>query len=517
MAQKYHTLRLILGDQLNINHSWHEQQDDGVCYLMAEMLSETGYVRHHIQKVVGFFLSMRHFAESLQEKGQQVHYLRLDDETNQQSVTGNVKQLVEKLGVQRFEYQLPDEYRLDQELQQLCNDLDIETEAVDSEHFLTKRDEIKEFFKGKKTYLLETFYRSMRKRHNILMEPDDPETPLTGKWNYDQANRKKMPKKHPIPQPLHFTQDVSEIVDMLEQKGVETIGRIDPKAFNWPVTRQEFHKLLEHFTKVQLPLFGTYQDAMTDRDYLLYHSKLSFAMNSKLLHPLEIVNTCVDYWHRHRDDIDISEIEGFVRQIIGWREFMRGVYWAQMPGYAEKNFFGHDTPLPDWYWTGETKMKCLSHAINQSLDHAYAHHIQRLMVTGNFALLLGVDPDELDEWYLGIYMDAIEWVEITNTRGMSQFADGGIVGTKPYVSSANYMHKMGDYCSKCPYDRKAKTGENACPFNSLYWDFYDRHEDKLGNNPRIGMMYRVWNKKSAEDKEAILKQAAVYKEKINEL
>jgi deoxyribodipyrimidine photolyase-related protein len=256
---------------------------------------------------------------------------------------------------------------------------------------------------------------------------------------------------------------------------------------------------------------------MTTRDELLFHSRLSFGLNVKLISPLEVVRYCVDYWEKHQEAIDISQIEGFVRQIIGWREYMRGVYWAHMPEYADLNFFDHQAKLPSWFWTGDTQMKCLQHAIGQSLEGAYAHHIQRLMVTGNFALLLGVHPDEVDAWYLGIYMDAVEWVEITNTRGMSQFADGGIVGTKPYVASANYMHKMGDYCSQCAYDRKKKVGEGACPFNSLYWDFYDRHEDKLARNPRIGMMYRVWAKRDPEEKAAILEQADYYKKHIEEL
>lgn len=510
MAQKYRKLRLLLGDQLNIRHSWFEEQDDETLYVAMETLSETGYVRHHIQKVIGFFLAMRAFAEGLQEKGHQVHYIRLDDEGNEQSISGNVKALIRKYGIRQFEYLLPDEYRLDQELKALCRELDIESRHFDTEHFLTPRDGVESFFKGKKTYLLESFYRQMRKEYNILME-EDGETPLTGQWNYDQDNRKKLPKSQAIPPPLHFERDVSSLVEMLKDKKVETIGAVDPKKFIWPVTRRECLELLHHFVENQLHLFGTYQDAMTERGYLLFHSRLSFAMNVKLLHPLEVVEACVKHWKANQDSIDIAQIEGFVRQVIGWREYMRGVYWAKMPDFAEMNFFGHSAKLPEWYWTGETKMNCLRHAIGQSLDKAYAHHIQRLMVTGNFALLLGVNPDELDEWYLGIYMDAIEWVEITNTRGMSQFADGGIVGTKPYVSSANYIHKMGDYCSNCEYGRKAKYGKNACPFNSLYWDFYDRHTDKLSNNPRIGMMYRVWNRMDGEEREKILRQAAEYK------
>ncbi len=513
MAKK---LRLILGDQLNRAHSWFAETDDDICYLMAEMRSETDYVRHHIQKVTGFFLAMRAFAEELRKGGREVIYLSLDDERNGHSVTKNVQWAVEALGVDHFEYQLPDEYRLDHELKSLAGKLPIPAEACDTEHFLTAREAVAEQFKGKKNYLLESFYRKVRARFDIMMEADG-ETPLTGRWNYDAENRKKLPKKQSIPEDLPFQREVGAMVDLIKAQGVKTIGNIDPARFTWPVTREEALALLDHFAETRLHHFGNYQDAMTDRDYLLFHSKLSFALNTKMLSPLEVVNTCVDYWEKHREEIDIAQIEGFVRQIIGWREYMRGIYWAKMPDYGKLNFFEHQAALPAWYWTGETRMKCLQHAVGQSLDHAYAHHIQRLMVTGNFALLLGVHPDEVDQWYLGIYMDAIEWVEITNTRGMSQFADGGIVGTKPYVSSANYIDKMSDYCKNCYYDKKQKAGERACPFNSLYWDFYDRHRDKLGKNPRIGMMYRVWDRMDGEKKEAILKQAAHYKKKADQL
>ncbi|MCB0593086.1 MAG: cryptochrome/photolyase family protein [Lewinellaceae bacterium] len=516
MAQKYRKLRLILGDQLNIRHSWFKEKDGQVLYVLMETRSETGYVRHHIQKVIGFFLAMRAFADELREKGHQVRYIRLDDKANQQSISSNIKKLVSQHGIRQFEYLLPDEYRLDEELKSLCQELDCASEPFDTEHFLTPRQGVATFFEGKKTYLLEYFYRHIRKQYHILME-EDGESPLTGRWNYDQENRKKLPKGQAIPEPLHFQRDVSGLAQMLREEKVETIGTVDEKRFAWPVTRQECQELLNHFARHQLPLFGAYQDAMSERSYLLFHSKLSFAMNVKLLHPLEVVEACIKHWKAHQENIDIAQVEGFVRQVIGWREYMRGVYWAKMPEFAEMNYFNHQAKLPEWYWTGETKMNCLKHAIGQSLEKAYAHHIQRLMVTGNFALLLGVNPDEVDEWYLGIYMDAIEWVEITNTRGMSQFADGGIVGTKPYVSSANYLHKMGSYCSNCQYDKKAKYGQNACPFNSLYWDFYDRHADKLSNNPRIGMMYRVWNRMDGEERERILRQAAAYKERVNEL
>lgn len=363
---------------------------------------------------------------------------------------------------------------------------------------------------------MENFYREIRKKYNLLMEPDD-KTPLTGKWNYDKNNRKKLPKKITVPPHLHWHKDVSEITDLLERKGVKTMGNIDSTDFIWPTSRAECLELLEEFCRYRLHLFGDYQDALTTRDYALFHSRLSFGMNTKMLTPLEVVKRCIEEFHKRREEIDISQIEGFTRQIIGWREYMRGVYWAKMPQYREMNYFDHQASLPQWYWTGETKMTCLSHTVSQSLDRAYAHHIQRLMATGNFALLLGVHPDEVDEWYLGIYIDALEWVEITNTRGMSQFADGGIVGTKPYVSSANYIHKQGDYCRQCHYDRSLRHGEKACPFNSLYWDFFARNRDKLGDNFRLGMMYRLWDKFDSEEKEKILHQAEKYKQEADEL
>jgi deoxyribodipyrimidine photolyase-related protein len=272
---------------------------------------------------------------------------------------------------------------------------------------------------------------------------------------------------------------------------------------------------LEYFCEQLLPNFGAYQDALTTWDPYLFHSRLSFSLNTKMISPLEVVQTVEKYWYVHQDQISIAQVEGFIRQIIGWREYMRGIYWAKMPEFGEMNFFGHDRKLPDWFWTGKTKMNCLKQSIGQSLELAYAHHIQRLMVTGNFALLAGIHPDEVDQWYLGIYIDAIEWVEITNTRGMSQFADGGIVGTKPYVSSANYIKKQGNYCDHCAYDQKEKVGEKACPLNSLYWHFYARNREKLEKNPRIGMAYRTWDKMG--NKLEVLDKAEYYLKNIEDL
>jgi deoxyribodipyrimidine photolyase-related protein len=274
---------------------------------------------------------------------------------------------------------------------------------------------------------------------------------------------------------------------------------------------------MDFFVKECLPLFGTFQDAMAPEEWSVYHSRLSFSMNVKLISPQEVVNKAIEEYQKRPEEIEYNQLEGFVRQIIGWREYMRGIYWLKMPQYASLNYFEHSEKLPAWFWTGKTKMNCMKQAIDQSLTFAYAHHIQRLMITGNFALLAGVDPTEVDKWYLGIYIDAFEWVEITNTRGMSQFADGGIVGSKPYVSSATYINKMSSYCSGCFYDKAKKTGDKACPFNSLYWNFYDKHESKLSGNPRIGMMYNVWRKMQPNVKADLLQQADYYLKHINEL
>jgi len=513
---KYKTLRLILGDQLNHQHSWLQEQNEQVLYVMMEVLSETNYVRHHVQKVVGFFLAMRNFSEELESKGHQVEYWTLDHKDNQQSFAENLHFLIDQYSIQYFEYQLPDEYRVDQHLKDFTESLDIETNVSDTEHFMTKRDAVANFFSSRKRYIMEYFYRKVRVDYDLLMEADG-KTPLTGQWNYDQSNRKKYPKKIEVPKPLEFKKDATEIVDLLAKHKVEAIGNIDVENFDLPTSREEALTLLKHFNEKRLVHFGDYQDALSEKYWLGFHSRLSFAMNVKLITPLEVVQSSIAYWRQHQETIDFSQLEGFVRQIVGWREYMRGVYWAKMPKYAEKNYFEHTAKLPEFYWTGDTKINCLQHAIQQSLDRAYAHHIKRLMITGNFALLLGVHPDEVDVWYLGIYIDALEWVEITNTRGMSQFADGGLLATKPYVSSANYIHKMSDYCSNCHYDRKLKYGERACPFNSLYWDFYDRNSGKLSNNPRVGMMLRLWEKMDAEEKENILEQAAVYKEGVDGL
>jgi deoxyribodipyrimidine photolyase-related protein len=507
-------LRLILGDQLNLNHSWFKKHDRRVTYVLMEIRQETDYVQHHIQKVAAFFAAMRNFAASLEASGHRVVYIRLDDSQNSQTLGGNLSRLIKARKFDRFEYLPPDEYRLDRQLAKIVHQLPIDGKAADTEHFLTERRDLKEFFAGKKHYRMESFYRWMRQRCDILM---DNQKPVGGKWNFDQKNRQAYDPTVPVPQPLFFDNDVTDIVKVIRQKKVAVIGEIQPSKLVWPISRAQSLALVKSFVDDFLPAFGTYQDAMAGANWYLFHSRLSFAMNTKMLHPLEVIEAAIKAWESKPSQIKIQQIEGFVRQILGWREYMRGVYWTLMPDLATMNYFDHRAPLPKFYWTGATRLNCLRCAIGQSLKHAYAHHIQRLMVTGSFALLAGVDPAAVDEWYLGIYIDAIQWVELPNTRAMSQYADGGRVATKPYISSAKYIHTMSDYCNSCEYKWNQRHGDMACPFNSLYWNFFERHRALLQNNPRVGMMYRVWDRMDVKERKKVLNQADTYLKHLERL
>lgn len=485
-------LRLILGDQLNLQHPWFEVVDQEVTYILMEMRQETDYAPHHIQKVVGFFGAMRHFAKILKQQEHQVIYLKLDDTENQQSLSANLNALIEQKQITSFEYQAPDEYRLDQQLKIFCEGINLPTTIVDSGHFMTSREELSQFFEGKKQLILEFFYRNMRKHFNLLMQQGQPEG---GQWNFDKNNRKKWKGSPAIPLAyIPKTEELSSLEQLIHNAGVKTIGTLDTKNFLFPFSREEALAQLNYFCEHLLVHFGDYQDALHTEEINLFHSRISFALNVKMISPLEVVEKVIAYYRQHEDEIELAQVEGFVRQIIGWREYMRGIYWKEMPAYAEKNALENHNPLPDFYWTANTKMNCLHHSIQNSLDNAYAHHIQRLMITGNFALLAQVHPDAVDQWYLGIYADAIEWVQITNTRGMSQWADGGIVATKPYVSAASYINKMSNYCESCAYDKKKRLGEDACPFNSLYWNFLDDKKQYFAKNNRMAMMLRLLEK-----------------------
>lgn len=480
---------------------------------MMELRSESEYVTHHIQKIAGIFASMRAFASALVKRGHNLHYLDITDPENQHTFEGNLQALIQQYGASSLEYQEPDEFRLDQVFAKLGPALKIRCNSVSTHHFLTSRECVGQFFEGKKVWRMENFYRSMRKRHKILL--DEQGGPLGERWNFDAENRNKLPKDAIVPAPLEFENDVSSIVQEIHCAKLPHIGQIEAKRFGWAVTRTQARALLDDFLAHRLEHFGRFQDALSDRHWALYHSRLSGALNLKIISPAQVIHAAIEHWNQHQDRISLPQIEGFVRQILGWREYVRGIYWHYMPEYAKENALEHQRDLPDFFWTGNTKMRCVAKAIEQSLEHGYAHHIQRLMVTGNFCGLAGIDPDQVDRWYLGIYVDAFEWVEMPNTRGMSQYADSGRLASKPYVSSANYLQKMGDHCKQCSYNPKRRIESDACPFNSLYWNYLTRHESLMRKNPRMAMMYRQLDK--LKDKDQVLAKAQQCLENLNAL
>lgn len=496
-------LRLILGDQLNRQHSWFKQVDEGVVYVFMEVRQETDYVLHHAQKVIAIFAAMRAFAKELEEAGHRVHYLRIDDQENRHAIPANMHMLAQRYNAKDFLYQAPDEWRLDQQLANLAANLSFRGVMVETEHFYTARDEVAAFFSQRKQWLMEAFYRSMRVQHQILV--DEKKQPVGGAWNFDHDNRKSWPGLPWEPADHRPCYDHSILWNSIVAAEVKSFGEPQAEAFRWPLHRADALQQLQHFIQHALPHFGEFQDAMSSKAWRLFHSMLSFALNVKMLSPREVVNAVLGAYDEQQ--LPLASVEGFIRQIIGWREYVRGVYWHRMPHYEESNYFAHQQALPEWFWSGETKMRCMATAISQSLQHAHAHHIQRLMVIGNFSLLAGLDPKAVHQWYLGIYIDAFEWVELPNTIGMSQYADGGHLATKPYVSSAAYIDRMSDYCKGCHYNKKLRLGEDACPFNSLYWDFHHRHENALGKNPRLGIVYKQLRQMKEADLSALKERA----------
>lgn len=507
------TLRLILGDQLNPDHTWFTHQHDDVLYVMMEVKQETDYVLHHAQKIIGIFAAMRDLAQKLRMAGHRLHYFHIDDPENRHDIALNLSVLVTQYQVQEIEYQAPDEWRVDQQLFDYAKRCGVSCRMVDSEHFYTSQDEVGQVFSGRKKWTMEYFYRQMRLKHQVLM--DEENNPVGGEWNYDHDNRKAWPGVPLEPADRRKKHDHSMLWQSIQAAGVKSFGEAQADHFFWPLNREEALLQLDAFIDDALPHFGQFQDAMSSNAWRLFHSLLSFALNTKMLNPREVVKRVENAYHQGA--APLSAVEGYIRQIIGWREYIRGVYWHHMPAYVNNNCFDHQTDLPSWFWSGETKMHCMAKAIGQSLEHAHAHHIQRLMVIGNFSLLAGLHPQRLHEWYLGVYIDAFEWVELPNTLGMSQYADGGILATKPYVSSAAYIDRMSDYCKTCHYDKKSRLGEKACPFNSLYWDFFARNENRLANNPRIGMVYPQMRKMTPEAITAFKEQAMFYRKNIETL
>lgn len=507
------TIRLILGDQLNPEHSWFSAISPDTIYTLMEIRQETDYVLHHAQKIIGIFAGMRDLADQLLAQGHRVHYFKIDSTDNTHSLTENLNVLIKRHNAQRIEYQEPDEYRLDKQLKEFVQTLKIESSIVSSEHFFTERDESEKIFKAQKQWLMERFYRLMRTKHQVLMQ--DAKKPLGDQWNFDQENRKPWSGTPSEPKDTRKTHNHLALWESIVNADVKSFGQPHADNFKWPLNRHEALEQLDVFIKNILSEFGNFQDAMSTRGWRLFHSLISFALNTKMLNPREVVFQTEQAYRTGK--VSLATAEGFIRQIIGWREYIRGIYWAHMPGYESHNVFGHDTPLPEWFWNGQTKMNCMSHALNQSLEHAYAHHIQRLMIIGNFSLLAGLDPAALHRWYLGIYIDAFEWVELPNTVGMSQYADGGLLATKPYVSSAAYVDRMSDYCKTCHYNKKLREGEKACPFNAMYWDFFERNKEKLSNNFRLGMVYRNLQKMAPEALEALTEQSKLTRSRLNDL
>jgi deoxyribodipyrimidine photolyase-related protein len=511
-------VRLVLGDQLNALHSWFDVADPAVLLVFMEVRQETDYVLHHAQKIIAIFAAMRALAARLAQAGHRVAYLRIDDPDNRQSLTANLERLIERCGATRFEYQQPDEWRLDQQLAQWCAaqasaPAALAATMVDSEHFYTRRDDAARLFEGRRSWLMEHFYRHMRTAHAVLI--DAAGQPEGGQWNFDHDNRQKWPGLPSAPPELRPTHDHRALWASIEAAGVASFGAPQAGHFRWPVERAEALAQLDAFIVEALPHFGQFQDAMSSRAWRLFHSLISFALNVKMLAPREVVGRVEAAWRAGA--VPLASAEGFIRQILGWREYVRGVYWAKMPHYAEHNVFEHERALPRWFWDGDTRMRCMAHAIGHSLEHAHTHHIHRLMVIGNFALLAGLAPKAVHHWYLGVYIDAFEWVELPNTLGMSQYADNGMLATKPYVSAAAYIDRMSDYCKGCHYDKKDRNGERACPFNALYWDFFARNEARLASNARIGMVYPQLRKMSAEARQALAAKAAALRAGIDDL
>jgi len=490
-------LIVILGDQLSPNiSSLRTANRASDRLLMMEVVVEATYVRHHKKKIAFVFSAMRHFAEELRRDGWTVDYTVLDDPANTGSFSGEVKKAVERLHPQKVVVTEPGEWRVREEIRSWATELNVEVEVLTNDLFISSLAEFAAWAEGRKQLRMEYFYRDIRRKTGLLMDGDRP---VGGKWNYDSENRKPARRDLFLPPVLRFSPDgiTSEVLDFVGDRFDDHFGCLEP--FWFAVTRTDAENVLEHFVDHALDRFGDYQDAMLLNEPFLYHSLISLYLNAGLLDPLAVCKRVELAYYN--GTAPLNAVEGFIRQIIGWREFVRGIYWLKMPGYVRENFFDCQRPLPDFYWTGDTDMMCLRSTIKQTRQEAYAHHIQRLMVTGNFALLAGVDPHAVHEWYLAVYADAYEWVELPNTLGMSQFADGGLLGSKPYASSGNYINKMSDYCKSCRYDVKHKTGDNACPFNALYWDFLVRNKTRLRNNPRLGQVYRTWDKMTA-DKQA---------------
>ncbi|MDG1068755.1 MAG: cryptochrome/photolyase family protein [Sulfitobacter sp.] len=492
-------LILVLGDQLSESLSaLREGNRHTDLVVMAEVMEEATYVRHHPKKIALIFAAMRKFAAALERDGWTVAYAQLDDTENSGSIVGELLRRAEQTGAQSAICTEPGEWRLINKL----THAPIPTTILPDDRFLASHGEFEAWAEARKALRMEYFYRDMRRKTGLLMEGDQP---AGGQWNFDHDNRKPAPGDIVPEGPLRFEPDTvtQEVLALVEARFGDHFGTLRP--FWFATTRGQALEALAHFVEHSLPSFGDYQDAMLRGEDFLYHAIFSPYMNIGLLGPLEVCQAAEAAYQK--GNAPLNAVEGFIRQIIGWREYVRGIYFLEGPDYAKRNVLKQTRDLPAMYWGGPTKMACMGAAVEQTAREAYAHHIQRLMVTGNFALLAGIDPGQVSDWYLEVYADAFEWVEAPNVVGMSQFADGGVIASKPYVSSGAYINRMSDYCKGCAYKVSQKTGEEACPFNTLYWHFLDRHRERFSGNPRMGNMYGTWDRMDAEKRKTIIADA----------
>jgi len=485
-----------LGDQLSFDLASLKHIDpERDSILLVEVLEEASHVSHHPQKIVLIFSAMRHFAQALKQRGYSVHYVTLDDSENTGSVPGEIIRWHASLNPTEIHITECGDWRLEQSIR----DCGLTIQWHSDSRFLCSRAEFARWANGKQQLRMEFFYREMRKKTGWLLNGDG--SPVGGAWNYDAENRKALPKGVRAPHVARFTPDAitQQVMELVARRFSHHYGT--SSTFDYPVTHADAQILWQHFLEWGLAAFGDYQDSMASGEPYLFHARISAALNIGLL---DLHQLCGDVEAAYQaGHIPLNAAEGFIRQLIGWREYVRGVYWLKMPNYAHGNSFGNTRALPEFYWTGKTRMNCMRQAINQSLKHAYAHHIQRLMVTGNFALISGIAPSQICEWYLAIYMDAFDWVELPNTLGMVMFADGGFLGSKPYCASGQYIKRMSDYCGDCAYKVSESTTPDACPFNALYWHFLMRHDDKLRSNQRLSMVYKNLDRMTDAKKQAL--------------
>ena len=479
-------LRLVLGDQLSRGLSSLKDIDPKKDHvLMVEVHDETTYVKHHKQKIVLILAAMRHFADELKHEGLSVTYVKLEDKENTGSFTGEIARAIKILKPEKIIVTEPGEYRVRAVMEEWQAQFKLPIEIRDDDRFFATPFEFSQWAAPRKELRMEFFYREMRKKSGLLMQGKEPEG---GQWNYDSENRKALSSKEKIPDRLRFKPDTvtKDVIDLVARRFADHPGRLE--SFGWPVTRKQALKALDHFINDCLPRFGDVQDAMKGGEPFLFHALLAPALNCGLLLPLEICRAAERAYHQGH--APLNAVEGFIRQILGWREYVRGLYWHVMPDYAQSNALEATRPLPAFYWTGDTEMNCLRQCVNDTMDNAYAHHIQRLMVLGNFALLAGIRPSDVEDWFLAVYADAYEWVELPNVHGMALYADGGLLASKPYAASGAYIDRMSDYCSSCRFSPKAKEPERLCPFTPLYWAFLERNRARLSRNPRLFMPYR---------------------------